>query len=94
MTQPEIKKYHRKVSDERVEKVTLNAYGFVTDYRKTITRMILEADAEVIEGKCIEKDIHYDMIRDAVQIHSFIEGKYKIDVFKREQFNAEWEEIE
>jgi hypothetical protein len=81
MTQPEIKKYRRKVSDERVMRIANE-----TESHPEVVKMILEADAEVIEGK-----LHLIEMAGT----SFCKIKNTHMEYKTlEQFNAKWEEIE
>lgn len=94
MTQPQIKTYRRKVSDEKVETVAKSLFYRDWECRIPLVRKILEADADVIEAMYYAKNDD-TMFREQYEYFHILPDGGKIVVSKtKEQFQQEWEEIE
>lgn len=84
MTQPTIKKYRRRVSDERVHRIAEEL-----DMTPRNVRAVLEADAKVIEGYIRELE-HFAY--EGIIIYTDT-GFTNTMCATMKQFHAEWEEI-
>jgi hypothetical protein len=98
-TERQYKKYRKRVSNERVEKaaraiahhykIRTIAEAYQADYRNCLTeaRLVLEADAEVIEASGLWFNFPIRHLR----IHWMDNREFSYETL--EQFKAEWEEL-
>ena len=92
MTQPEIKKYRRRVTDARVKqaaKAVQPNSNMDCQHIQKLTRLILEAHAEVIAGRFEE----YHQTGNEWILYFPPDEEFYEGAWSKEQFNQEWEEI-
>jgi hypothetical protein len=87
MTQQKPQRFRRKVSDDRVKKVWVKVSTSFDEVRE-----VLEADAEVIEGR-VEHTTHQRLIPRPLTIFRHTDGRIWRRALTEEQFRAEYEEI-